>query len=261
MRPEIIPPNILKILQSVEAKRPQTVIKHIMKHGYITTEELKEEYGYNHPPRAARDVREQGIPLETFRVKDSSGRLIAAYRFGKWEDFRVDKLRGRHAFPKKFKHELVARYGAKCHICQASFEERYLQIDHRIPYELAGDENCADRNPDDYMLLCSSCNRAKSWSCEHCENWAKTRDNSICAQCYWAFPESYTHIALREMRRLDIVWEGDEVYDYNQIKQASEDAGKELPKFVKDVLRRALLRKELDDARNPIQKGPNGGAT
>ena len=221
-----IPPEILKILRSVEAKRPRTVIEHIIKHGYITTEELKEKYGYNHPPRAARDEKEQGIPLNTFKVKDSSGRSIAAYRFGEWKDFRVDKLKGRHAFPKKFKQEIIEHYGAKCHICQAPFAERYLQIDHRVPYEVVGDNDDVARRREDYMLLCSSCNRAKSWSCEHCQNW------------------SDKHIALREIRRLDIVWQEDEVDHYDKLKQASEKAGEDMPKFVKDVLRRALHRGE-----------------
>ena len=45
------PPEFLKLLKSVEAKRPKTVIDHILKHGQITTEELKDTYGYNHPPR------------------------------------------------------------------------------------------------------------------------------------------------------------------------------------------------------------------
>jgi hypothetical protein len=44
------------------------VIDHILQYGFITTEDLENTYGYNHPPRAARDVREAGIPLETFKV-------------------------------------------------------------------------------------------------------------------------------------------------------------------------------------------------
>lgn len=55
------------------------VIDHIIAHGFITTEDLQ-KYGYNHPPRAARDVREAGIPLETFFVESSDGQRIAAYR-------------------------------------------------------------------------------------------------------------------------------------------------------------------------------------
>ncbi|HNU03736.1 MAG TPA: HNH endonuclease, partial [Anaerolineae bacterium] len=75
-----LPPELIARCRAVTAKRPRTVIDHILTHGHITTEELKELYGYNHPPRAARDVREQGIPLETFRVTGSDGRKIGAYR-------------------------------------------------------------------------------------------------------------------------------------------------------------------------------------
>lgn len=60
------PKEFLDLLNSVEKTRPRTVIQHILKHGFVTTEELKNIYGYDHPPRAARDVRELGIPLDTY---------------------------------------------------------------------------------------------------------------------------------------------------------------------------------------------------
>lgn len=68
------PKEFLNLLELVKAKRPKTVIQHILEHGYITSQELKDIYGYNHPPRAVRDVREYGIPLETYRVQGSDGR-------------------------------------------------------------------------------------------------------------------------------------------------------------------------------------------
>lgn len=64
------PKEFLDLLNSVTAKRPRTVIQHILESGFITSEELKNKYGYNHPPRAARDVREYGIPLVTYRVAE-----------------------------------------------------------------------------------------------------------------------------------------------------------------------------------------------
>lgn len=73
------PKAFLELLESVTEKRPRTVIQHILKHGYITSQELKDLYGYNHPPRAARDVREHGIPLVIYRVEGADGRKIAAY--------------------------------------------------------------------------------------------------------------------------------------------------------------------------------------
>jgi len=61
--------EIKRILENLSNKRARIVIEHILKNGFITTEQLEKQYGYNHPPRAARDVREAGISLETFRVK------------------------------------------------------------------------------------------------------------------------------------------------------------------------------------------------
>ena len=62
------PKEFLDLLESVTAKRPRTVVQHTLKNGFITSQELKDIYGYNHPPRAVRDVREYGIPLITYRI-------------------------------------------------------------------------------------------------------------------------------------------------------------------------------------------------
>jgi 5-methylcytosine-specific restriction endonuclease McrA len=215
----------------------------IIEHSLITTEELKEKYGYNHPPRAARDVREQRIPLETFNVKDSTGRSIGAYRFAKWEDFRADKLKGRRTFSKQFKKDLVEKHGGQCHICSASFEGRYLQIDHRVPYEVAGDDVLPNRNLNHYMLVRSSCNRAKSWSCEHCLNWAEKRDPDICQSCYWASPMNYPHVAMRDIHRLAMVWQNNEARQYDKVKKMADVAEEDMPTFVKELLQRIIRKR------------------
>jgi len=64
-----LPEYILRRLRSVTAKRLKTVIDHILEHGHITTEELTKIYGYRHLPRAVRDVKEEGILLETFYIE------------------------------------------------------------------------------------------------------------------------------------------------------------------------------------------------
>ena len=133
------PPAFLELLKSVEAKRPKTVIEHILKYGQITTEELKDIYGYNHPPRAIRDVREYGIPVKTYRVTDSDGRSIGAYKFGDPSEVRAAQLSGRTAFSSSIKNTLIEKYGARCNLYLESFPVRELQIDHRIPFEIAGD--------------------------------------------------------------------------------------------------------------------------
>ena len=121
-----------------------------------------------------------------------------------------------------------------------NFKERELQIDHRIPFEIAGEGDLSD-DLNDYMLLCPSANRAKSWSCENCENWSE-KDISVCQSCYWAYPENYTHIAMRDIRRLDIIWTGDESREYDRLQDEATKADEEMPGYVKNVLRAHLER-------------------
>ncbi|MEW6353280.1 MAG: HNH endonuclease [Pseudomonadota bacterium] len=236
------PKAFTDLCRSVKAKRPKTVIDHILKHGFITTEELKSKYGYNHPPRAARDVREHGIPVETFRVTGSDGRKIAAYRFGDIKAERFQKLSGRTGLSKKIKAALIEKYGCKCFIYLEKMNESELQIDHRIPYEVGGDGERKLRS-EDFMLLSGSANRAKSWSCEHCENWNRFKDREICLTCYWAYPENYSHIAMRQIRRLDLVWQGKEIAVYEKLKAQARSLEKEIPLFVKEILDRETRRK------------------
>jgi 5-methylcytosine-specific restriction endonuclease McrA len=228
------PKEFLEYLQLITNKRAKVVIDHILKHSFITTEDLESIYGYNHPPRAARDVRETGIPLETFKVKSKEGKSIAAYRFGDLAQLQTNRLAGRILFSKEFKHTLFESCGGRCHICNGKFEERYLQVDHRVPYEVAGD--LTDRDFQHFMLLCGSCNRAKSWSCEHCQNWKNLKKPPICMECYWGSPGNYHHIALEEIRRLDLQWNGDEIKYYDAIKIIANQNNIDLPIFIKKVI-------------------------
>ncbi len=236
------PPEFIQLLKSVNAKRPKTVIDHILKHGQITTEELKDIYGYNHPPRAIRDVREQGIPIKTFRVTGSDSRKIAAYKFGDPAEVRATRLSGRTAFSSNLKSALIEKYGQKCNIYLEPFPARELQIDHRVPFEIAGDNGDVSDETSEYMLLCASANRAKSWSCENCPNWKK-KENRVCLSCYWAYPESYSHIAMRDIRRLDLLWSGDEIAEYDKLKQEAAKVTEEAPEYVKNVLRNHFKHK------------------
>jgi len=231
--------EIKQLLEKISNKRARIVIEHILENGFVTTEQLEKQYGYNHPPRAARDVRESGIPLETFRVKDSQGRSIAAYRFGDLNKVRKGRLEGRQTFPKKFRDKLYAQSGGKCSICNGNFEQLYLQVDHRVPYEVAGDIE-GGLNPEYFMLVCGSCNRAKSWSCEHCANWQSGKSSQVCMKCYWANPESYVHVALREVRRTDILWNEDEVQLYENLKELAVKNQFPIPDYVKKVIAKHL---------------------
>jgi hypothetical protein len=244
-----VPRAFLQRLKAVTDKRPRTVIEHILEHGHITTEELREKYGYNHPPRAARDVRDQGIPLETFKVTGSDGRRMAAYRFADLSTVRRGFLGGRRTFPKAFKGMLLEASRSRCQVCSQPYEERYLQIDHRIPYEVSDDIEFDERDAGSYVLLCGSCNRAKSWSCEHCRNWVRLKSPKICSACYWSSPESYAHIAMQDTRRADLVWMGDEVAVHDKLRQRANQAREAIPEYVKRLLRQITSKNggETDD--------------
>jgi len=232
-----IPSRILARIRKVKAKRPKTVLDHILKHGQVTTQELRDLYGYNHPPRAARDVRELGIELETFRVVGEDGRKIAGYRLALLPAGRPRRGRGRHSFPKALKDQLLARDGPRCRICSAEMPARYLQIDHRVPYEVAGEEPHPELRPSNLMLLCSSCNRAKSWSCEHCRNLKGPRSIRTCRRCYWARPRRHHHVAMVPQRRLELTWSGeDQILAYERLVETASRRGRELQEFVLQAL-------------------------
>ena len=233
------PSEFLKKLKSVPAMRPKRVIDHILKHGQVTTEELKQVYGYNHPPRAARDVRELGIPLETIRVTGSDGRSIAAYRFGNPSQAKGSAHAGRIVLPKSLKEELIERNENRCAICSGTFDLGFLQVDHRVPYEVGG-EPSGELNLDHYMLVCRACNRGKSWTCEHCPNWTSAKEPAVCGTCFWANPIHYSHIATIETRRLHLTWAGPETADYDGLDLLAHEADTPLPDYVKAILNKNL---------------------
>lgn len=234
-----LPQEFLDQLNHVTGKRSRIVVEHILEHGFITTDDLEQIYGYMHPPRAVRDVREQGIPIETFRIRLPDGRNIAAYRFGNPSQVRTGHSRGRITLPRKFKQELFDQQDGKCGICNGHFSAREFQIDHRIPYEIAGDTEYEDTFA--YMLLCGPCNRAKSWSCEHCPNWQR-KELTVCGKCYWAQPTTYTHVATKKVRRADLIWEGDdELGIFSKIAATSTRSQQSIPDYIKGLLKNIIM--------------------
>lgn len=230
-------PAFVQLCKSVVAKRARTVIDHILDNGIITNEDLSDRYGYDHPPRAIRDVRENGIPLITHKVVSSkTGRRIGAYTFDDIKNVKHGRIGGRRAFSKRFKQTLIETYGSRDAITGELLDERYLQIDHRVPYEVAGDGS--DLDPKNYMLLDSSSQRAKSWSCKRCENLVILRNVKTCQKCFWASPESYDHVAMRPERRVEIVWSGDEVQQFESLKLAADNEGIAISDLIKRRLRK-----------------------
>jgi 5-methylcytosine-specific restriction endonuclease McrA len=231
-----LPPEFLAFLATVTGKRSRVVVQHILEHGFITTEDLETVYHYSHPPRAIRDVREQGVPIETFTLKNRAGRSIAAYRFGDPSRIQPFRAGGRRGNLRQIKLQLISISGPRCFLCSTGFEAEALQVDHRIPYSIGGDP----RDPGDisaYMLVCRPCNRAKSWACEHCDNWHNAQDRQICAMCYWAAPEDYAHIAMQPLRRVELTWAGDQIAHYEALQARAAALGLTLRAYILQRLR------------------------
>jgi hypothetical protein len=227
-------PAVPKLLRDriakVTNKRARFVLDAIVKKGRVTTEEINQA-GYDHPPRAAQDVRDLGFRLKTIKVKHSNGRTIAAYIFDEGE-LEAGK-EGRRLLPKKERDALIHAAGDQCQTCGAGHN---LQVDHRIPYEVAGESQSAEERP--YQILCGSCNRKKSWACEHCQNWLQDKSLDVCRSCYWAAPSTYTHVAMQQHRRVELVWIGDDVQEFERVRAAALKHQRAMPEEIKQILKR-----------------------
>lgn len=215
-----LPDEFIARIQAVTNKRARIVLDRIAKNGSITTEEL-EEIGYDHPPRARMDAIDLGFPMTTTRVRSQNGKKsIAAYTFDLLGKFDERGKAGRVALPKKKRSEIIAKAGNKCELCGATHD---LQVDHRVPYQVAGESLKDDANP--YMALDGSCNRRKSWACEHCKNFSDERQVKTCKECYWANPEEHKHVAMQPLRRADIVWNDGECKVFDRFRTKCKREG------------------------------------
>lgn len=177
------------------SKRARAALEIMLERGAVTTRALQEEYGLDHPPRAIRDLKDAGVLVGSRRVKDS-GKTISEY-FLEVGAAPSEGGAPRNPIRKIDKDRIVEEFGGRCAICGTA--SKWLQLDHRVPFAIAGDP--PEWNSATAMPLCPSDNRAKSWACEHCENWT-TRDLNLCQSCMWCHPENYDHVSMTPERRL-----------------------------------------------------------
>lgn len=211
------------------SKRAAVVRDYIFEHGSITTDEIR-ALGYNHPPRAARDLKDAGADVASMSVTNSSGARMASYSF--LGEVRSDGGNRRN-IPKKFADAIKKNNEHKCAICSGKFSDRELQIDHRLPFAIAGDST--ELTGEEYMPLCAPHNRAKSWECENCPNW-RIRNPDTCKGCFWANPENYTHVATKPERRAELSFQGPEVLQYEDVKKKAELNGTSIEEVIKTAL-------------------------
>ena len=80
------------------------------------------------------------LPHDTqrnFRLHESKSDNLGLWldRFADPAKIKGGRIGGRRAFSKAFKEALIDRYGSADTISSERLDPRYLQIDHRIPYE------------------------------------------------------------------------------------------------------------------------------
>lgn len=217
------------------SKRARFVAWSIFEEGAVSTQVLQAN-GYDHPPRARRDLADHGVRvLSTKGRNPATGRVMAIYSFAPASEALAAEQTGRVALPRELMAGVIAAADYQCALCSGRFGAGYLQVDHRVPFAIAGDDSGACPEPSRFMAVCRSCNRAKSWTCEHCPNW-RVQDAAVCETCYWAAPESYEHIATEPVRRLGLVWNGPETADYDVLHALAARVSQPLPDYVKAVL-------------------------
>lgn len=178
------------------SKRAREVARIMLDRGSCTTSDL-EELGYKHAPRAVKDLKDAGVEILTTMESYTDPSTGQLKRRAKYTVVGVDPTKESRRQFSKATTDAVKSSG-KCEVCGAPPP---LQVDHRIPFDIGGETY--PHVLDELMPLCPSCNRSKSWACEHCTNWT-VRDPEMCRSCMWASPQDYEHVAGRQQREIRI---------------------------------------------------------
>lgn len=107
-----------------------------------------------------------------------------------------------------------------------------------MPYQVAGESLKGTSDP--YMVLDGTCNRRKSWICEHCPNLLKHKKVVTCESCYWAYPEEHTHVAMEELRRVDVVFSGEETKAFDKFRRAARKQSESVRDRLKELVRESV---------------------
>ncbi len=229
-RPDL-DPRLVEAMKRA-SKRARAAVEYMIEHGSVSTDDLRDHAGLVHPPRAIADAREVGVPIVMEMVASpKTGKRMATYRLG--DQAETKEMAGRHVLPKTLREALIKRHGPRCAICGREPGAQLLQVDHRVPYRVSAVEDVYDI--DAFMLLCASCQRRKSWSCENCPNWT-AQNPATCAGCFWAWPDDYAHAATVRERRIELVFVGDETELHDVLVKAAQKAGISIVEYVKRLL-------------------------
>jgi hypothetical protein len=196
------------------SKRAQRALEFLLDEGSVTTGDLQAA-GYDHPPRAVRDLKDAGFTIES-KIVNVGGKHMSQYTL---VDSMSADFAQRRPISNMFRKQLFEQHRYRCAVCGGLFITRMLQADHRVPFHIGGDPEVLETKA--FMPLCASDNRAKSMSCETCPNW-QVRDVDMCKACYWHDPEDYSHVATVDERRLTITARDDDVATIDDLKAEAD---------------------------------------
>lgn len=216
-------------IDAVTSPRARFVLNYIVDHGYVTADDIQDA-GYREHRRAVMDCRDLGFTIKNSRVRSPQGGTVGAWTLDLDAELGAGRA-GRRQYPRTFRLRLLERATGRCEMCGAPEADRNLQIDHRVPFEI--DPGSGELDPGEYQMLCGSCNRTKSWTCEtECPNW-QARELGVCRTCMWAEPNDYQHVATIPRRQVTITWVGEDVTAFDELRAAANAAGMDLPSFVR----------------------------
>lgn len=191
--------------------------------------------------RAIKDLEERGIPIMHMtraRVPESKN-PVARYTYGDPKEIKPEWRNGRRIVPAHLKQRLIRANGSRCAFCGRELSASQLQIDHKLPIKYFGIPTQAERNNlDNYQLLCNECNRQKTKAVDEgcAKTCYKTDDMKVIKSCYWYDHDNYTHVCMKPIRTIRLIWSEDEVKYYDCLKREAKKSGISLQSLMKKKL-------------------------
>lgn len=132
----LTPKTIMGILEQADrggaSLRARSVLNHLLLNGSCTTSDLAEA-GYNHPPRAVRDLKDAGVIVVTKMEKYQNPVSGKPSRRARYSIVGFEQSHGRRPLTRAFSDSVKQRG-----TCEACGSATNLQADHRVPFAIAG---------------------------------------------------------------------------------------------------------------------------
>ncbi|USK86154.1 HNH endonuclease [Peribacillus asahii] len=161
-----------------------SILKDLEWHSRTEIEGIQEDgtRTYGDPSRTVTVLEECGFEIERGYTTEN-GQRMQQYKLNSLNQ-DVANIKRRTTITKKMRLQVFERDNFRCAICQNTFEEAFLEPDHKTPIQIQGDEiDLSDSNwMDKLQTMCKICNGRKREVCKKCV----TLD---CDNCPWCHPE------------------------------------------------------------------------